>query len=358
MVQFRFYTQKQIEKSAISIYKSSTIDNLASHDFKHMMNILCLCFPYSQVLARIILTLNQLGNNDLPADESLACATAAPVSVHNSIGDAGRIVFVRHLQSILSKDIKSVVDVGCGNGDLLRELAVNADAFDAIVGLEHPRYTNSHWHNSLDVRYVDLSLPLPIADRFDLAICNEVAEHIDPKCLGIFALNLSKLSDLIILGASLVRQPGDGHIACRPPAYWKAIFEELGYVQYNLFRSMPRSLSNPCVWDCFLYAKKSFFGFSEDIAHLITRDEDLSSPSLISLTSVAHHLLSIQQILCAYHQRPDSHPPSAIIDLISANLFGPFAYNLELMDLAATPDSDMRQVFLPEDLLLLPKMYP
>jgi ubiquinone/menaquinone biosynthesis C-methylase UbiE len=89
--------------------------------------------------------LNELGNNDLPADShEIDFATTS-----------WRQIFIDQAQFVLNKTFDSIIDVGCGNGDLMRTL--QKDPHLRVSGIEHPRYQASRWHERLDVKYHDLS---------------------------------------------------------------------------------------------------------------------------------------------------------------------------------------------------------
>ena len=233
---FRFYSQKEAEKLAKKYYLEASDAELSSRDYKHTLNLLMLSFPYSKVLSELILLANSAGNNDLPADAKrggLQEAKALNGGQNNS-----REMFINHAREKLGISIDSVIDVGCGNGDLLQSL-MKSNCYTKLQGIEHPRYRFSPWHKNLPITYEDLSRnKLENKRRYDIAICNEVAEHINPKNLDIFLENLMSLSDTIIFGASLTRQAGDGHILCRPPSFWKKKFQEKNFEQINIFRDL------------------------------------------------------------------------------------------------------------------------
>jgi SAM-dependent methyltransferase len=127
---------------------------------------------------------------------------------------------------------KHVIDVGCGNGDL-------------VVGLQervkYPVYGIEGAVNALDSmepwmeNYVfirDIRRP-GIADfllrRMDLAICFEVAEHIESEYSDAFVDNLCAMSDTILMSAAPPGQGGKCHVNCQPWSYWFHKFSDRGY---------------------------------------------------------------------------------------------------------------------------------
>lgn len=64
--------------------------------------------------------------------------------------------------------------------------------------------------------------------RTDLAICLEVAEHLEPSVAGNLVTNLAR-ADYILFSAATPGQPGVGHINCRPHEYWHELFALEGF---------------------------------------------------------------------------------------------------------------------------------
>jgi hypothetical protein len=130
----------------------------------------------------------------------------------------------------------SVVDVGCGQGFWLREFfdlgAVN------ILGLDGP------WVRPNDLLIpqesfvpTDLNKPIQRSERYDLALCMEVAEHLPPSAAKTIVSSLTGLADVVLFSASIPYQPGDLHQNCQWPEYWAALFAEHGYLPCDCIRS-------------------------------------------------------------------------------------------------------------------------
>jgi len=340
MTEFIFYTETQAEFAAIKLYKSASIEELKARDFKHIMNIMMLCFPKSVKISRIILTLNELGNNDLPADShEIDFATTS-----------WRQIFIDQAQFVLNKTFDSIIDVGCGNGDLMRALQKHPHL--RVSGIEHPRYQGSRWHEGLDVKYHDLSNKYFVRQKYDIAICNEVAEHIDPEKLSLFVESLVNLSDIIILGASLFRQPGDGHIACKKASWWKNTFMQHNYEQLNIFRIIPDSCKNPCIWDCFAYVNNEKMKELNNINQFKTNIGEIDIPSPAVIKSAAYTLLQLQEII---NNQNKNMTAQQMVEYITKTLYGPNAAMLEIIDQSSNHKTS--KVWLPKNLRLLPTFY-
>jgi SAM-dependent methyltransferase len=133
----------------------------------------------------------------------------------------------------------SLVDVGCGVGTWskvaldrgLDVLGIDADYVDrsALVIPEASFAT------------ADLTQPLEIDRRFDLAISLEVGEHLPPAVARQFVSDLVKLAPAVLFSAAIFHQGGHLHLNEQPQSYWAGLFEEHGYV--------PADVVRPVVWD-------------------------------------------------------------------------------------------------------------
>lgn len=148
-------------------------------------------------------------------------------------------VYLYHLFSIWGVP-ESVADLGCGRGAWLatcRDLGVRwTVGFDGSWNSQ-----GDMLDQGIEFHPTDLEKALPLADRFDLVISLEVAEHLQPESSDIFVESLSRLSDAVLFGAAFIGQPGANHINTRLHSFWAEKFFERGYVVFDLFR--------PVFWD-------------------------------------------------------------------------------------------------------------
>lgn len=88
----------------------------------------------------------------------------------------------------------------------------------------------------------DLSAPdpAPIAARLalpaGLAICTEVAGHLEPQHAAGLVRLLAGLSDAALFSAAIPRQGGDHHVNEQWPDWWAALFAAEGFHCFDLLR--------------------------------------------------------------------------------------------------------------------------
>jgi SAM-dependent methyltransferase len=159
----------------------------------------------------------------------------------------------------------SVIDIGCGTGNWLaiaHELGVRE-----ILGIDGP------WVKAQlaipPEKFVehDLSTPLKLNRRFDLALSLEVAEHLPASVARIFVQSLCDAADVVVFSAAIPGQGGRRHVNEQWPAYWAELFQEFRYSCYDFLRS--RIWNNPRVtWhyaqNCLIFARAgSLHSFGE-----------------------------------------------------------------------------------------------
>ena len=111
---------------------------------------------------------------------------------------------------IKAKEIKSSVDLGCGNGryvEMIREAGFPCDGFDGSPLTEEMTGGLA--------KTLDLSKEINVGE-YDLVISLEVGEHIPSKFEDIFLDNLTKTAkSYVILSWAVEGQKGTGHVNCR-----------------------------------------------------------------------------------------------------------------------------------------------
>ena len=144
---------------------------------------------------------------------------------------------------------RSVLDVGCGVGSWAA--AFRAAGVSDVAGIDGdwvpldslkiPRDRFSH---------VDLSQPVPLDRRFDLAVCLEVAEHLPESGSGSLLDLLDSAADAILFSAAVPGQGGTGHVNEQWPKYWIQRFEARGYQLFDVVRPLVFQDPDVAFWYC------------------------------------------------------------------------------------------------------------
>jgi SAM-dependent methyltransferase len=137
----------------------------------------------------------------------------------------------------------SVIDIGCGTGNWLaiaRELGARE-----ILGIDG-RWVKSQLAIPAE-KFIEhnLSTPLKLTRRFDLALSLEVAEHLPASAARGFVQGLCDAADVVLFSAAIPGQGGRRHVNEQWPAYWAELFAGCGYHCYDFLR--PRIWNNPRV---------------------------------------------------------------------------------------------------------------
>ncbi|MFA6149240.1 MAG: methyltransferase domain-containing protein [bacterium] len=125
----------------------------------------------------------------------------------------------------------TVIDLGCGNGFLLARLATHGKK---VAGVEVTSEGVLAAKQSVPgpVRVGDLRFPLYLGRR-DVAICTEVAEHLEKEYADVLIDNIVRHAKewVIFTGATEEQTGGEHHVNLQPHSYWIEKFEQRGFVK-------------------------------------------------------------------------------------------------------------------------------
>ncbi len=154
----------------------------------------------------------------------------------------------------------SVVDIGCGCGAWLA--ALRECGVSRVLGLDGDYVSRSSLLVSPDCfRPANLEEPISLDERFDLALCLEVAEHLPKRAAPILIGSLAKLAPAILFSAAIPLQRGTNHVNEQWPQYWAELFGRFGYKRIDAIR--PRIWTDARVewW----YRQNAFLFVREDL---------------------------------------------------------------------------------------------
>jgi len=125
---------------------------------------------------------------------------------------------------------KSVIDLGCGAGFLLERL--RSQGVSKIYGIDGSKDATNSWPEHMqDVLEVKNLMDFKPQERYDVAICMEVAEHIPKdKSLKLVTKVTESSKKFIWWTAAPPGQGGTGHINCQDVCYWVRHFEQCGFI--------------------------------------------------------------------------------------------------------------------------------
>lgn len=119
--------------------------------------------------------------------------------------------------------VRSVIDVGCGEGWWGKAFA---DAgCKTVLGIDG-EYVGEPMVN---FEAVDLSRGYASPRSYDLAVCLEVAEHLLPQHAETLITSLCGLAPTVLFSAAIPGQGGVDHVNEQWPAYWAELFGRHGY---------------------------------------------------------------------------------------------------------------------------------
>ena len=152
----------------------------------------------------------------------------------------------------------SMVDIGCGAGHWL--------AAAAELGVSDVLGVDGDWALKAKLEIPrekflvhDLTAPLKLSRKFELALCLEVAEHLPAAQARGFVQTLCEAADRVLFSAAIPGQGGRHHVNEQWPMYWAELFAEAGFECYDVLR--PRIWDNPRVmWyyaqNCLVFARR------------------------------------------------------------------------------------------------------
>jgi hypothetical protein len=138
-------------------------------------------------------------------------------------------------------DFKSVVDVGCGLGTWLS--VCESMGVEDILGIDGPHVLKLNRFLLQEKFFFEYNLDnqldqLKLNKKYDLSICTEVAEHLQPNNAKALVEFLVTSSDVILFAAAVPGQTGENHYNEQFPDYWSDLFVHNNYIFLDPFREL------------------------------------------------------------------------------------------------------------------------
>lgn len=192
---------------------------------------------------------------------------------------------------------KSVIDIGAGVGAWSRAAIELNKSVLSIDGNWVQDIPNKF--DKLKYSFQNLNDSLVVDTHYDLAICLEVAEHLEPQRSQGLISDLCRLAPVVMFGAALPRQGGAGHINCRPHSFWIDLFKNNDYKALDLFRPRFWYDGNVGPW----YAQNTYLFVKSD---RVTEFPNFIQPSLVN---VYHPKVVLDSPMCLQdHQNRQVDP--------------------------------------------------
>lgn len=137
-------------------------------------------------------------------------------------------------------NIRSVIDIGCGEGVWLRAWknkgVVDVTGVDQFQWSEMESLIEEHEYKCVDFESSLKNLSASKEHNYDVCQCLEVAEHLSQEVSESLVRFLTSLSDVIVFSSAPPGQGGEHHVNEKPYWLWKRLFEEQGYELYDSIR--------------------------------------------------------------------------------------------------------------------------
>jgi len=183
-------------------------------------------------------------------------------------------------------EVNSAIDVGCGVGTFLS--VIKEKGCSSIKGIDGP------WVDpkllQIDERYFevrDLSGKLTAEQKFDLAICLEVAEHVPESNADELIRFLCKSGKYVLFSAAIPGQGGENHVNEQWQEYWSEKFRANGYEARDSIREI--------IWD----SSRIPYWYSQNLLVFSTENNFLSNqekPGSINRVHPRNYEIKLEQL--------------------------------------------------------------
>lgn len=217
---------------------------------------------------------------------------------------------------------RSVVDVGCGTGAWAA--AFKAAGAAEVLGIDGDYCDRGQLEiDPRDFLAADLTKPFSLDRSFDLAICLEVAEHLDQQYAGPLVTSLTGFAPAVLFSAAIPHQGGEHHVNEQWPSYWIKEFAQHDYAPTDPFRRRLWNQRSVAWW----YAQNLLLFIRRDAIDASSQLKSLAFETESNVLPLVHpqNMLDLawrNQVLEAIVELLSVTPKDAHILLVDNALFG------------------------------------
>jgi SAM-dependent methyltransferase len=159
---------------------------------------------------------------------------------------------------VAERGVRSVLDVGCGEGHSLRFFEELGCRVLGVEGIPQP-HERIVAHDYNEGPFVP---PPPDADadsRWDLAWSCEFVEHVEERYLPNFLATFAA-ARLVLMTHAFPGAESHHHANCRPPDYWRGALAAIGFELDEELTARTRELAaaNPSPWNHYVRSGLAF----------------------------------------------------------------------------------------------------
>lgn len=168
---------------------------------------------------------------------------ADPKTIKNNVN-----TILKYGKVFLGKDVKSVLEIGSGGGWFTKEFIKNNIEVTAVegssIGFKKTKQVIGGSKNSIAIKH-DLRLTLNLNKKFDIVVCTEVAEHIEPPFSGQLVQNLTNYSKLVWFSFEkpMTNEQHYHHPNEQPEKFWRKLFEFYDFKMVRLSDEISKKLA-------------------------------------------------------------------------------------------------------------------
>jgi SAM-dependent methyltransferase len=169
---------------------------------------------------------------------------------------------------------KSILDVGCGTGNFLKNFQELGVAYIEGIDGDHLDLSNI-FIDKEKINICDLEKTFNLNRKFDLLICLEVAEHISNESAQNFIQSLCQHSDIIVFSAAIPFQGGQNHINEQWQMYWINQFSKFNFFPSFNLREEIWNNENIFWWykqNILVFQKETPRNFMHNMANIVHPD--------------------------------------------------------------------------------------